>query len=377
MAHDIHGKSPGIPVLPVLNGEHKMRKHSFTIWSIIFFLPAFIFIICPAIYIFLVDPLWQWDHPWHLARWHRPFNERIQKTNYLASHKVNIDTLIVGSSRSSYINPKWLGTENGFNYAVSSGKPSEFATHISYVKKRSRIPLKLVVIESSFGHALTVDTTFEEPQKYIDDAEDWIKKYKNLFSRDTYKLAKNSRRSPQYNYYLYEGGALHSYRYPYRKYEDDNAKHKVIEYDIKTYRENAYNRDYDESFAKYLSDIHKALGDTNFIVYTTPVSKPMMQLLYDMGRMEAYERWLRELVTEFGVVYHFMYPNGITMDLTNFNDAHHPTKETSAEIMNIIQTFKHERTRENEAYCGIVLTASNIDEEITRFRKQFKTLRQH
>ena len=349
-----------------------MKKHSFTIWSIIYFLPAFIFIICPAIYIFLVDPLWQWDHPWHLARWHRPYNERIQKTNYLASHKVNIDTLIVGSSRSSYINPKWLGTENGFNYAVSSGKPSEFATHIRYIKKRSRIPLKLVVIESSFGHALTVDTTFEEPQKYVNDAEDWTRKYKNLFSRDTYKLAKNSRRDPQYNYYLYEGGTLYSYRYPYIEYADNAAKKKAVSRQVESYRENAYNRAYDESFAKYLSDIHEALDGADFIVYTTPVSKHMMQLLYDMGRMEAYERWLRELVAEFGVVYHFMYPNEITTTMDSFNDAHHPTEVTAKQIIKTIQSKSEINI--NREYGGIVLTPENIDYWIGVLRRQFAEL---
>lgn len=348
-----------------------MKKHSFAIWSIIFFLPTFIFIICPAIYIFLVDPLWQWDHPWHLTRWHRPFNERIQKTNYLASHKVNIDTLIVGSSRSSYINPKWLGTENGFNYAVSSGKPSEFATHIRYVKKRSRIPLKLVVIESSFGHALAVDTTFEEPQKYIKDAENWTRKYKNLFSRDTYKLAKSSRCSPQYNYYLYEGGTLHSYRYPYIEYPDSAAKEKVVSSQIESYRENAYNKDYDESFAEHLSDIHNAFGDTDFIVYTTPVSMPMIQLIYEMGRIDAYERWLRELVSEFGVVYHFMYPTEITMDLNNFNDAHHPTKDTSEKIMNVITGLHFNTFRYNDELPCVVLRQNNIDLHIGDFRKRF------
>lgn len=351
-----------------------MKKHNFIIWSIIFFIPTFIFIICPAIYIFLVDPLWQWDHPWHLTRWHRPFNERMQKTNYLASHKLNIDTLIVGSSRSSYINPEWLGTGNGFNYAVSSGKPSEFATHISYVKKRSKMPLRLVVIESSFGHALAVDTTFEEPQKYIDDAEDWTKKYKNLFSRDTYKLAKNSRRSPLYNYYLYEGDILHSSRYPYRKYEDNQAKQKVIEYDIKTYRENVYNKEYDESFPEHLSDIHKAIGDTDFIVYTTPVSKPMMQLLYDMGRMDAYERWLRDLVSEFGVIYHFMYPNKITMDLCSFNDAHHPTIDISEEIVKIITgLYSNETTYGADNVC-MILRRDNIDRYINRLHELFAVL---
>lgn len=230
----------------------------------------------------------------------------------------------------------------------------------------------MVVIESSFVHVLTVDTTFEEPQKYIDDAEDWTKKYKSLFSRDTYKLAKDSRREPIYNYYLYEGRTLHSYRYPYRKYEDDKAKQKVIEYDIKTYRKNVYNKEYNESFPKYLADIHEALDGADFIVYTTPVSKHMMQLLYDMGRMEAYERWLRELVAEFGVVYHFMYPNEITTTMDSFNDAHHPTEVTAKQIIKTIQSKSEINI--NMEYGGIVLTPENIDYWIGVFRRQFAEL---
>ena len=351
-----------------------MRKHKFAIWALIFFMPTFVFILCPAAYVFLVDPLWQWDHPWHLKRWHRPFNERIQKTNYLASHKVYIDTLIVGSSRSSYFNPEWLGTKNGFNYAVSSGKPSEFAAHISYVKENSQTPLKLVLIESSFGHALTVDTTFEEPQKYIDDAEDWTKKYKNLFSRDTYKLAKDARRNHIYNHYLYEGGTLYSYRYPYMQYADGAAKKRVVSQQINSYRENAYNKAYDESFAKYLLEIHKAVGRADFIVYTTPVSTPMMQLLYSMGRMDAYERWLHELVAEFGVVYHFMYPNKITMSMDSFNDAHHPTEATAKQVIRIIKEMQKTDGKENTAYGGIVLTTENIEHWISVFHRQFAAL---
>lgn len=357
-----------------------MKKYSFAIWSVIFFLPTFIFIICPAIYIFLVDPLWQWDHPWHLKRWHRPFNERIQKTNYLASHEVRIDTLIVGSSRSAYINPEWLGTKNGFNYAVSSGKPSEFATYINYVKEKSQTPLKLVVIESSFGHALTVDTTFEEPQKYVDGAEAWTKKYKNLFSRDTYKLAKDARRSPIYNHYLYDGGTLYSYRYPRIQYADDAAKEKVVSQQIDSYMKNVYNKAYDESFAEYLSEIHKALGSADFIVYTTPVSEPMMKLLYDMGRMDAYERWLRELVAEFGVVYHFMYPNNMTTNMDNFNDAHHPTEDTAEKIVRNIRelsaAMEHNCMRRLNGYDGIALTTANIDYYMELLHKQFAIMAQ-
>lgn len=236
------------------------------------------------------------------------------------------------------------------------------------------MPLKLVVIESSFGHALTVDTTFEEPQKYIEDAESWTRKYKNLFNRDTYKLAQNSRRSPVYNYYLYEGKALHSYRYPYIGYADTAAKNKVVSEQVESYKKNVYNRAYDESFAECLSDIHKALENIDFIVYTTPVSEPMMKLLYDMGRMAAYERWLRELVSEFGVVYHFMYPNEITMDADSFNDAHHPTKDTSQKMVKILIGLRCNEVSNSMSKICMILCRDNIDQYINVLYEGFSRL---
>lgn len=351
-----------------------MKKHSIAIWSLIFFLPTFIFILCPAVYVFLVDPLWQWDHPWHLTRWHRGFNERLQKTNYLASREPDIDTLIVGSSRSTYFNPELLGTEYGFNYAVSSGKPEEFAAQINYVKKKSKKPLKLIMIESSFGTAFQVKNTFEKPEYYINNAEDRAKKFRNLLSRDAYKLAEDIRKTPSYNYYLVEENKLRSYRYPVRHYANNDAKQRAIESELKSYRENVYNKPYDERFTQYLHDIHNAIGDSDYIVWTPPVSKQLMQLFCEMGKLDEYECWLRDIVNEFGKVYHFTYPNRITMDNANFNDAHHPTGATAELTLKIIMELKETGTQENTEYGGVVLTRDNIDYYIGVLKELFVEL---
>lgn len=348
-----------------------MRNIRMTIWCLLFFSPVFVFILYPAVYVMLADPLWQWDHPFHLERWHRPFNERTQKTNYLSSHEIDIDTLIVGSSRSSYINPTWLGSDKGFNYAVSSGKPSEFASHIDYVRKCSCTGLNFILIESSFGHALETENTFEQPRSYIGNAEDWMKKFKSLFSRSAYKLARNASRTPSYNYYFMGHREISSYRYPHINL-DDEQKQRVISSQVKTYREQVYNMPYDNEFSYYIGDVHRAAQETDFVVYTTPVTRHLMKLLCDLGRLDDYERWLRELVGEFGAVLHFMYPNHVSMDDASFNDAHHPTEATSEKIVNVIMNYR--RTGKIEGSVGVVLTKENIDKYVQIFRKQFQKL---
>ena len=358
-----------------------MKKHNIAIWSLIFFLPTFIFILCPAVYVFLVDPLWQWNHPWHLTRWHRPFNERIQKTNYLASHELNIDTLIVGSSRSTYFNPELLGTEHGFNYAVSGGRQLEFAAQIDYVKRRSKKPLKLIMIESSFENAFQVKHAFEEPAYYINNAEDIAKKFRNLFSRDTYKLAKEARKTPDYNYYLVEKNKLRSYRYPVRPYADSVSKQRVVELELKSMGKKQEHKHLDMHIKQKLNDIlldihhdiHKTLGNSEFIIWTPPLSKQRLQLSY-MGRFDEYELWLRGIVNEFWKVYHFTYPNRIAMDNANFNDSQHPTGATADLTLKIIMELKKTGKQENTEYGGVVLTPVNIDYYIGVFKGLFADL---
>lgn len=59
-------------------------------------------------------------------------------------------------------------------------------------------------------------------------------------------------------------------------------------------------------------------------------------LLIKENQWGNYKHWLQELVDEFGSVYHFMYPNILTLDDTSFNDAHHPTEATCNLILNAI-----------------------------------------
>ena len=347
-----------------------MKQLHFIIWCLIFSLPTSIVILYPAAYVFFIDPLWQWNHPFHIMAWHPPFNERIQKTNYLASRKPKIDTLIVGSSRSSFIDPAELGSQYAFNYAVSSGTASEFADHIKYTRKRSAIPLKLIIIESSFNHALKCKRTFNAPLFYIDNAENFTKKINNIFSKDAYELAKKTNAFPSYTYYLISGANFRSYRYGQRDGFTPHQKEQEITYQVSSYRENVYNKEFDPLFPRYISEIHDAVGSANYIVYATPVSKYLLKLMVEMKQLDNYERWIRDLVNEFGVVYNFMYPNMITMNDDSFNDAHHPTSDTASFLIRIMTNRAGTRDLEYVA----VIDKTNFDYLLPIIRKCFEEL---
>lgn len=350
-----------------------MKRLNFIIWCLIFFLPTSIVILYPAAYVFFIDPLWQWNHPFHIRAWHPPFNERIQKTNYLASRKPKIDTLIVGSSRSSFIDPAELGSQYAFNYSVSSGTASEFADHIKYTRKRSNNPLRLVLIESSFFHALKFKHTFNAPHFYVDNAEDFSKKINNIFSKDAFQLAKKIKTTPSYvyEYYLINKAQVQSHKYGgQREGFTSHQKEQEITYQVSSYRENVYNKEFDPLFPRYISEIHDAVGSANYIVYATPVSKYLLKLMVEMKQLDNYEHWIRNLVNEFGTIYNFMYPNKITMNDDSFYDAHHTTSDTASFLIRIMTNRAGARDLEYVA----VIDKTNIDYLLPIIRKRFEEL---
>jgi hypothetical protein len=348
-------------------------RYNKTIWFLIYFLPTIIFILLPAVFIFLIDPLWQWNHPFHIKTWHQSFNERLQKTNYLASRTIKVDTLIVGSSRSSYMDPSKLGSKNSFNYAVSSGTASEFAYYINYVKSRSSIPLKFILVESSFNHALSIDKTYDIPTFYVKNAQDFTKKINNLFSKDALNLAKSVTYKPTYNNYFVHGNNFTSYRYPQRNNFSLQQKEQEILSNLASYKQSVYNSDFDINYSIYLKDIRTAIGNSEFAVYTTPVSKYLLMLLIKENQWGNYKHWLQELVDEFGSVYHFMYPNILTLDDTSFNDAHHPTEATCNLILNAINNRQKSSALDNDYY--ILLNKRNFNEQLSKIKECFDSLK--
>ena len=68
-------------------------------WFFWFFMPIIIGIILPALNVWRVDVSLQWKHPFHPDGWYFGYNERRQKTNYLAEHATQkIDTIFLNFS---------------------------------------------------------------------------------------------------------------------------------------------------------------------------------------------------------------------------------------------------------------------------------------
>lgn len=90
-----------------------------------------------------------------------------KKTNYITYRPFTYDGVILGSSRTTFINENDFTGLNAFNYAVSSTDPREYDAYIEYAKERKGSELSSIVIGLDFlGTNKNREIGFEN-QKYI------------------------------------------------------------------------------------------------------------------------------------------------------------------------------------------------------------------
>lgn len=344
---------------------------SMKIWTIIFFLPMFFAVILPAINVWRVDVNMQWNHPFHPDGYYIGFNERRQKTNYLASHApLPIDTLLLGSSRTTYIDPAWTGTDYGFNYGVSSGNYKDYEKYFSFAQSCSSKEIKNVWIELSFFQVLdTENKNLDAADDCITDAVRFDNKLSNLFSHDAIELTEktvlpsNTEKIERLSSaYMLQGGNLQSYRAKDKIYSSDEEKKKEIARQLKVYDDiKFYKNSYDEKCATRLKSLAEALRGKNVVVYMPPVTTAYLNQEASYGQLKNHERFLREAVDAFGEVWDFAYPNEITNNEDNFQDAHH------AKIVTLEKMITITRNSTPEDKYKYLVNKHNLDDHIYRF----------
>lgn len=313
-----------------------------------------------------IDPLWCFSHSHQYNQIQMPFDERRQKTNYAAFHDFDYDALLLGSSRVTYIDQHDFKGLKVYNYGASNMLMEEYYDYVEYAKEKKGRDFDYIIIGLDFwttNRNKTLPSPIEEPSFYIEKTESFGYRYKMLFSYDTYQFALQNFRASR------DGRAVNF------AYDRNNVKtllpvtpeerENKIANTAATYREKLY-KDYEYMPVKeILLKLKKANPHTKFVVFTTPESLPLMQLIEEENLMPYYERWLRDCVEVFGEVYHFMYPNSVTSNLANYYDASHFYPHIGTMMAHKIMGEKDENM---PADFGAKLDRYNIDEEIRKIK---------
>ena len=101
---------------------------------------------------FFIDPMWFFPYSNKFNSLQVDFDERLQKSIKLKYNEdlENIDTLLLGSSRSTYYNQNKFGNLKVFNFAFSGAYPYEYKYFINYAKALKGDKFKNIILGLDF-----------------------------------------------------------------------------------------------------------------------------------------------------------------------------------------------------------------------------------
>lgn len=309
-----------------------------------------------------MDPMWVFNHDHQYNNYQESPNERQQKANKLYFTDKKYDTLLLGSSRTTYMNQENWKNYNAFNFSVGDLLSDEYSTLIDFAINDSNQPIKTVIIGADFfGYFLVAGKNKLETKNALNTSKSNNYRYKLLLSADTTRLSlKNIR-----NYFM-SSKHVNVYSRSNIKHLSKRSNHTqrlplMIKDDLRafgTLKKEQSNEDY---FVKTLSQLKKKYPKVKFIVFTTPVSLPLFNQIIKNGLYTTYESWLKDLVSIFGEVHHFMYKSHLSINYSEyFDDSHHTFSSTQDILVDAIN--------KNNNDLDIILNKDNIDRKLTFLR---------
>jgi hypothetical protein len=279
---------------------------------------------------YLADPLWCFDRGRALGLRHDWMNERQQKTDRVAYGDFDYQGLLLGSSRATFIDQNAFSPMSIFNYSVSAMIPEEYARFAAFARQKNRRPFEVIYLGLDFSGALVAPVNPLKPDfRCFENVADPFYRYKTLFSADTllysFRSARNTLMPSAFD--SYDSGnvkrmAARSQIEIHKAVDDDTKAYSAI------YCRNGYKEDYRETLKTLVRDN----PGTRFVAFTTPVSMSNFSIIQGCHRMDNYRRWLKDAADVFGGFHHFMYPNSVTRDPSNFYDSHHFTERVGSMI---------------------------------------------
>ena len=337
-------------------------------WAVYFLITLVVAITLVGLINYTVDPLWCFAHANRFNLKQLAFDERQQKANYLMSHVNDYDAIIIGSSRLTTMNQYEVKGFKAFNSAVSGMLPNEFSQYIDFIKRHNSKKIKLIIVGLDFFSSnLNFNGFGGKPLgECFDCAEsDWCK-IKGLLTYDELHYSvenaefnfKSSATKPYYtrNNIVKIPNIQGSIR-------DANINRDIFTFHTKLYGPAYHYRDFKKTYA----DLLEKNKGTRFIVFVTPESSQLWNLLLKENLLNYYLRWINDIVYEFGAVYIFMGKNDITMDKNNFIDGHHVYPHAGKQILIKILNLPGAE----QIHAGCLVDKNNIKSYINKMHQEY------
>lgn len=317
----------------------------------------------------IIDPLGVFKHKIVFNKIQNGFNERLQKTTqikYKYNNLKDIDTLIFGSSRTTYYDQTKFENLNAFNYAFAFAMPQQFDFYIDFARKIKQDHFKNIILGLDFYGTKEYDKNEFDDKNIIQEIDNNLVLAK-FFSIDLLKQSLINIKN-----YLSNSAGHRGYTRDNIVIVDNVQENIVEEIALKrivnyhNYENYNYNKNY-ENEMKILLSKNK---DSKFIIFTTPLSDPFLKrILNDENLSNGYYRWIKDMVRVFDEIYFFTYNNYYSTNYKKLSkDGDHYYPEA---VENISMSITRKEKINND---GIIINNSNINEALNFIKKQNEKL---
>lgn len=314
-----------------------------------------------------IDPLWQYDHANAFNKIQKVTNEREQKISKMHYGRHDYDTLLVGSSRSTYIHPSAFEDWDVFNFSVANLSIREVYSFMLYSQTQLPDLERYLVGVDFFKSSEQEAGTAKALTNYEKKIDKPFYRTRNLLSLDSLDISlqnfvKSAKGTVDEDRLYNRNGEAFARKLTKEEVEESTSL-KIERFEEEFY---GSNYTYYDQYPFILQKIKDAAGDDPLTVYTTPISTELFASLVSTGLLDEYEQWIRDLVDVYGGVWNFMYPNTITNDIMNYYDGHHFYPEIGTMIAKRIQ---FPETKEVPADFGVYVTADTLEAHLEEVRK--------
>ena len=334
-------------------------------WIKIYSFFIFISIMVIGFINYIIDPMWMFKHSYKFNNLQNAFNEKILKTYYLNNNYTKFNSLLIGSSRTTYYNQNRFNNMHVFNYAISGGKPYEYIDFINYYSKKSE--MKYLILGLDFRDC-KLDVG-ENKSKRIDKNKTLLSNIdNNVFIID---FIKNYLTFDMLKYSITNVYRAIKHKTYHRSYNRNNIalSDKVSEKEVeklalirsKTYYANTLS--YDNNISNVFRKIQIDHPNTKIIVYTTPLSKPFLDYIFSNKELKMYYfRWIKDLVNSFDEIYFTTYYNSLSLNYKHYSmDGDHFYPSVGKELTQFITKGKETNSKIDIANNIMKINKSNLE----------------
>lgn len=323
-------------------------------WFCMLLFPIFIV----GVFNFYADPNYIFNNNSVINKYRAGFNEREIKINFLESrNQPTYDAVILGASRSTYLNTYLFTNEKVFNFSVSNMNSEEFLDFADYFKKYSTNKMKIYLFLDYIGMTTSQKSSFNETYLNVGGIEYLLS---SLFSFSTTKrssqnLLNSIKQTSGHRAYLSNLDVI-------KDDVDKEISKRITSEQSKLYYKNiVVDEHLEDNFDKYFDNLKllsNRFGLENITVTTSPISLEYLIEIYSQDELfQLYLQWIKALCEIYDSVNFMTYSNDFTNNFQlNSWDGNHIYPESFKKSFLVLDI-------DNTKYTT-VLTKQNVDKFI-------------